>query len=249
MLTLSDKPISPNSTVPLSVAQGPLTLTWRANPAKLYTVVMTDPDAPSTQDPVNSPYLHYLVSNIPGDQIQYGDTLMSYTPPNPPIGSHRYQVDIYEQTNRYDAPLVNERSKFPLNTFIRRYGLLLHDRITFSTSKPSGTNDYQMDPPATHEDQMNYCNCRRKVAEKEPLSCLQEKAWSERREGYKCSSPYAVCGRLPHISNECGSYYDYDKMTDKALIALATLDHKEIPSPYDRQELIHRLKYGKIGTK
>lgn len=249
-LTLSNNVIAPNSLVPLNVAQGPLELTWPANPSKLYTVIMTDPDAPSPQNPVNAPVLHYLVSNIPGNQIQYGDVLMPYTSPNPPIGSHRYRVDIYEQTHRYNAPPVKERTKFPLDTFVQQYGLRLYSRIVFLTSKEGG---YQMDPPitdpatnpATDEDQRNYCNCRRDVAEREPLACLEEKAWYERREGYKCSNPYAVCGRLPHISTECSSYYDYDTMTDKALKSLAILDKKEIPSPYDRQELIHRLKYGK----
>lgn len=250
-LTLSMQSIAPNSIVPLNIAQGPITIAWPDDPSKLYTIMIIDLDAPTPENPTKSPLLHYLATNIPGDDIGYGDILMSYIPPNPPVGSnpHRYQVDVYEQLSRYDAPPIQERAKFPVDAFVRKNRLRPYAQIIFLTSKPVGSNGYDEADPVTEApteaDQRKYCDCRLDVAEKEPLACLQEKAWFQRREGYRCGNPYAICGRLPKISNECSSYYEYDKMTDEALIALATLDNKEIPSPYDREELIHRLKYGK----
>ena len=83
----------------------------------LYTLVIWDPDAP------NPSFLHWLVVNIPEDQVHKGETLVEYKPPTPPSGIHRYYVGLYQQPailNIGDSP---ERVGFSIDAFIRKYGL------------------------------------------------------------------------------------------------------------------------------
>ena len=43
---------------------------------QLYTLVMVDVDTPS-------PYLHWMVENIPGSKVDQGRTVTHYASPNP----------------------------------------------------------------------------------------------------------------------------------------------------------------------
>lgn len=49
------------------------TITWKADPSALYTLCMTDPDAPSRADPKFREWHHWLVGNIPGCDVSKGD--------------------------------------------------------------------------------------------------------------------------------------------------------------------------------
>lgn len=72
---------------------------FEAKADQLYTLVMVDPDAPSRKDPKFREILHYLVSNIPGNDVAKGDTLAEYIGSGPPkdTGSHRYIFLVYHQ--------------------------------------------------------------------------------------------------------------------------------------------------------
>ena len=67
-----------------------------ANPTRLYTLIMYDPDA------VVGNYVHWVVINIPGDNVSNGQALLNYKGPAPPQGSgiHRYIFLIFEQVER-----------------------------------------------------------------------------------------------------------------------------------------------------
>lgn len=103
------------------------TLKWTAEPESFYTLIMTgminshvnriflilianhiDPDAPSRQAPVNREFLHWLVANIPGDQVAKGDTIAEYIGSGPPkdSGLHRYVFLVYKQgaEQKFDEP-------------------------------------------------------------------------------------------------------------------------------------------------
>jgi phosphatidylethanolamine-binding protein (PEBP) family uncharacterized protein len=43
-------------------------VTFQGEPAKLTTLLMVDPDAPSPDNPVMAQWLHWLVANIPGER-------------------------------------------------------------------------------------------------------------------------------------------------------------------------------------
>jgi len=83
-----------------------------ANPTMLYTLIMYDPDA------VVGNYVHWVVINIPGDNVSNGQTLLNYKGPAPPQGSgiHRYIFLIFEQMERINAQNIPESKRsMPLN--------------------------------------------------------------------------------------------------------------------------------------
>ena len=116
---LGGKRLQENILLNRSTAQGNLDLNWEFPPTGYYSVLMTDLSAPRPQDPYNSPYLHWLVVNIKGD-INKGDVVADYTPPNPPVGSdaHRYTIEIYRQSGKVDASPIKERARFNRLSFI-----------------------------------------------------------------------------------------------------------------------------------
>lgn len=69
-----------------------------------YLIMMVDPDAPSRGNPTCQSWLHWIVGNIKGDdlnkgKISSGATFTDYNPPTPPKGSgpHRYYLFVFEQ--------------------------------------------------------------------------------------------------------------------------------------------------------
>lgn len=57
---------------------------WKADSDTFYTLCMTDPDAPSRQEPKFREWHHWLVVNIPGNDISKGETLSEYVGSGPP---------------------------------------------------------------------------------------------------------------------------------------------------------------------
>ncbi|KAF9616911.1 hypothetical protein IFM89_032873 [Coptis chinensis] len=63
-----------------------------------YTLIMTDPDAPSPSDPHLREHLHWLVTNIPGTtDASFGKELIGYEIPKPVIGIHRFVFILFKQ--------------------------------------------------------------------------------------------------------------------------------------------------------
>ncbi|KAH3687198.1 hypothetical protein WICPIJ_001828 [Wickerhamomyces pijperi] len=88
--------------------------TESVNETDLFTLVMTDPDAPSRTDKKWSEYAHYITTNIkltsltPDSEFisstpltEAGDEILPYHPPGPPLntGKHRYVFVLYKQPN------------------------------------------------------------------------------------------------------------------------------------------------------
>ena len=67
------------------------------DPNSLWTLVMTNPDGHLTDE--KSEYLHWMVANIPANQIASGKTIASYLQPFPAFGTgyHRYIFVLYKQ--------------------------------------------------------------------------------------------------------------------------------------------------------
>lgn len=87
---------------------------------KLYTLVMSDPDAAAKS------WLHWLITNIPGEanDVMEGQVVMPYTGPNPPSGIHRYIFTLYEQpAGSIMVAKPSERGNFPVVSFERQFGL------------------------------------------------------------------------------------------------------------------------------
>lgn len=78
---------------------------------------MIDPDAPSRADPKFREIRHWLVVNIPGNDIKKGETKFEYIGSGPPQGSglHRYIFIVFKQNDGKrdfsDLPSVSNRSR------------------------------------------------------------------------------------------------------------------------------------------
>mmetsp|Transcript_112924 Transcript_112924/g.243264 ORF Transcript_112924/g.243264 Transcript_112924/m.243264 type:complete len:172 (+) Transcript_112924:2-517(+) len=97
-----------NGWTPSKTASQPTKLTAPGTTAdKLYTVVMTDPDAPSRKEPLFREFVHWVVHNVPGggNMAEGGDVAVAYLGPGPPCnsGPHRYVFNIYEQEGKVET--------------------------------------------------------------------------------------------------------------------------------------------------
>lgn len=61
-----------------------------------------DPDAPSRKEPTYREWHHWLVGNIPGNNVDQGDVLSAYIGSGPPpdTGLHRYVFLVYKQNGK-----------------------------------------------------------------------------------------------------------------------------------------------------
>lgn len=70
------------------------TVTWSADPGKYYLLLMIDPDAPSKTRPFIGQVNHWMVGNIPGNDVRSpnSDVIVEYRGSGPPknTGLHRY---------------------------------------------------------------------------------------------------------------------------------------------------------------
>uniref|UniRef100_A0A8C2MPJ6 Phosphatidylethanolamine-binding protein 1 n=1 Tax=Cricetulus griseus TaxID=10029 RepID=A0A8C2MPJ6_CRIGR len=138
---------------PTQVKNRPSSISWDGlDPGKLYTLVLTDPDAPSRKDPKFREWHHFLVVNMKGNDISSGKVLSDYVGSGPPSGTdapglrvaletpkwmfytlislHRYVWLVYEQDKplNCDEPILSNRSgdhrgKFKVAAFRKKYHL------------------------------------------------------------------------------------------------------------------------------
>ncbi|RYR64682.1 hypothetical protein HN51_013888 [Arachis hypogaea] len=109
-----------------SMATNPpkVTLTG-GNIHSLYTLVMTDPDAPSPSEPTMREWLHWVVVDIPGGaNPNQGKEIVAYMGPRPPVGIHRYILILFEQKGvlgGVEQPAT--RANFNTRYFARQFNL------------------------------------------------------------------------------------------------------------------------------
>ncbi|KAK3933410.1 OV-16 antigen [Frankliniella fusca] len=119
-----------NELKPSDLKESP-TVTWTGDNG-LYTLVMTDPDAPSRANPEIREFLHCLVGNVPYNHIENGDALAAYFGPAPPqdSGLHRYVWLAYKQPGRIafdftpiNASTLDGRRSFSIRKFAKEHKL------------------------------------------------------------------------------------------------------------------------------
>ncbi|TKR64174.1 hypothetical protein L596_024755 [Steinernema carpocapsae] len=112
-----------NELTPRQVQNAPQ-VTWEAKEGALYTLAMIDPDVPSRAYPNLSQGLHWLIVNIPGDDIGKGDVFAEYVGAGPAQGTglHRFIYLVFRQNGK-----VSDRSDirrgFRIDVFAREHGL------------------------------------------------------------------------------------------------------------------------------
>lgn len=94
-------------------------VSWEAEKDAYYTLLMTDPDAPSRADHPFREVRHWLVMNIPESAVEKGDAIFEYRGSGAPKGTglHRYIFLVYKQPNgriEHDEPHVSNRYNFHL---------------------------------------------------------------------------------------------------------------------------------------
>nr|XP_022914088.1 protein D2-like isoform X2 [Onthophagus taurus] len=120
-----------NELTPTKVKDVP-NVKWQAEEGSYYTLIMTDPDAPSRTNPKMREWHHWLVGNIPGNDIKKGTTLSEYIGSAPPkdSGLHRYVLLVFKQPGKVEFSedkLTNKsgkgRGKFNTKSFAQKYNL------------------------------------------------------------------------------------------------------------------------------
>lgn len=126
-----DKADRGNELTPTIVKDKP-NVSWEAEEGSFYTLIMTDPDAPSRNNPKMREWHHWLIGNIPGNQIDKGEVLTDYVGSGPPQGSglHRYVFLVFKQPKKLtftegklSKTTGKGREKFSTKNFVKKYGL------------------------------------------------------------------------------------------------------------------------------
>lgn len=92
-----------------------------------YTLVMTDPDAPSRADKSYSEYVHHIVSGLKLNSeaadfaaidFEAGNELLPYMGPAPPegTGKHRYVYILFKETQATPKVYEGERARWGSDT-------------------------------------------------------------------------------------------------------------------------------------
>ncbi|KAI4492287.1 hypothetical protein M0802_009868 [Mischocyttarus mexicanus] len=97
----------------------------------LYTLIMTDPDIPTRG--YNREFRHWIVGNIPEENVAKGEIIAEYVGPAPPkdTGKHRYVFLLYKQNQgaiTFDERRLSNRdgrfrSRFSTKKFVEKYNL------------------------------------------------------------------------------------------------------------------------------
>uniref|UniRef100_A0A2I2YQA8 Phosphatidylethanolamine binding protein 1 n=1 Tax=Gorilla gorilla gorilla TaxID=9595 RepID=A0A2I2YQA8_GORGO len=112
----------------------PTSISWDdLESRKLYTLVLTDPDAPGRKKPQYTEWRHFLVVNMKGNDVSSG----------PGTDLHRYVWLVYKQDRllKCDEPILSNGSgghsgKFKMASFCQKFELVARKRY------PAEWDDY-----------------------------------------------------------------------------------------------------------
>lgn len=107
------------------------TISYPNDKDKFYTLVLTDPDAPARSNPLFREFIHWVVTDIPGDDVSNGTTVVDHLGPAPPhdSGLHRYVFLAFEQEKKGAvdvkevAELYEGRGGKKVGDIIQKYNL------------------------------------------------------------------------------------------------------------------------------
>ena len=101
----NNKSIKNNEYLKVNETQMKPKIKYIENNSKFYTLVMFDPDT------ISGTHIHWIVTNIIGNNISSGTTIIPYKGPAPPpkTGKHRYVFELYNQPKLIDIG-IQERN-------------------------------------------------------------------------------------------------------------------------------------------
>lgn len=89
-----------------------------------YTLIMVDLDAPDPKNPIYSEWIHWMITNIPGNRINLGRIILPYEIPRPTKGTHRYVIYLYDQGGKELPPNITYgRQNFKRSVFLWQNGM------------------------------------------------------------------------------------------------------------------------------
>ena len=114
------------------------TVQYALVPDIFYTLVMQDSNAVTESHNV----LHWVVVNIPGNNLHLGKTLLDYKGPAPPrnSGIHNYCFILYEQPSKIESVPILERT-ISMDQFLNSFnGTILKqiDKVCFTSTFQNG---------------------------------------------------------------------------------------------------------------
>nr|XP_018911652.1 PREDICTED: protein D3-like isoform X1 [Bemisia tabaci]XP_018911653.1 PREDICTED: protein D3-like isoform X1 [Bemisia tabaci]XP_018911654.1 PREDICTED: protein D3-like isoform X1 [Bemisia tabaci] len=123
-----------NKIPPEHLFEEPRAVKFRCEQCELFTILLTDFDAPSRNNPHNREWVHWAVGNCDADNhIDGVQVIAPMIPINPQRGTgfHRYVFYVFKQPNntriKFLEPFSNKsdvgRSNFDVKAFARSYGL------------------------------------------------------------------------------------------------------------------------------
>ncbi|CAD5164590.1 protein MOTHER of FT and TFL1 homolog 1-like isoform X1 [Musa acuminata AAA Group] len=125
-----------------SMAANPPSVYISGQQSDLYTLVMTDPDAPSPSDPTMREWLHWMVINMPGGtDPSRGEEAVPYMGPAPRVGIHRYVLVLFRQKSRLPgvaSPAT--RANFNTRWFAAQHDLSFPVATVFFNSQKEPAN-------------------------------------------------------------------------------------------------------------
>ncbi|XP_055304447.1 protein D2-like [Sitodiplosis mosellana] len=107
-------------------------VTWNAEEGAKYTLLFIDLDAPSRKYPCIGAFRHWLVVNIPGNDVQKGEEVVTYrgSAPTMSSGYHRYVFLVFKQCNgtieyneTFDSNAFEYRAKTSTPELVNKYRL------------------------------------------------------------------------------------------------------------------------------
>ncbi|KAL1917307.1 uncharacterized protein VTP21DRAFT_4963 [Calcarisporiella thermophila] len=139
LLTIAygDHEVIPGAKFTTAETQSAPKVTFHPEEDVKYTLAMTDPDAPSRENPKSREFRHWVITDIQASDAEHdasknARTLSAYYPPSPPAGTgpHRYCFLLWKQTmpETKFAPLSDEasgRRNWSARKFAKENGLEL----------------------------------------------------------------------------------------------------------------------------
>nr|XP_018905925.1 PREDICTED: protein D3-like isoform X1 [Bemisia tabaci] len=132
LIIYADQSIKLGTHVLPSLVHGvPTDVDWPYDAMAYYTLIMTDPDSPSTSNPYNKEWQHWVVGNIPEFRVKLGEVLTPHIGAVHPKGNglHRYVFTVFKQPEKVnftdlildERPSDAYRANFSTRNFAHRY--------------------------------------------------------------------------------------------------------------------------------
>lgn len=241
--------------VPHSLTQNPPFVQFDPKNEGLYTIILFDTTAPYPDNPANSPYLHWVISNVQQTSDD-GDQVLAYRPPSPPKDSppHTYILASYRQGEDFSPYEIKdyERPKFDVDKFVQDSNLEPFHYVTFYVG-PKAVTDPSQDradreayffrDSKLNDRQQRYCRCVLHVGAK----VRKGDEFGKASLGY-VGDPYAICTASVKEQSACSPHLNFDEVPDLELRNYAYWHGIPIPKPYNRKKLLAEI-YNRYAAK